>query len=90
MSRLTRRSFLKRTAAGVGVAGVVAAAPASTLIAADGSAAEASIAPETFHEPMLAYVHDAAKGELAVMVGERELVVKAPEVLACLARCQEA
>lgn len=72
MSDLTRRGFVKTsagTAAGlatVGVLGVSASADAST-----GHEAE-----ETGSKPVVAYVKDPRKGEIAVMSGDREVVIR--------------
>jgi hypothetical protein len=74
----TRRTFVKKsmgTAAGMTVVG--------TLIAeqADADFVSASASP-----PVVAYVHDAAKGEVALMRGTHGVVVQDRKLAARLAR----
>ena len=67
MSDLTRRAFVKRsaaTAAGMTVIGAIAADVASADSGTVGS------------EPIVAYVSDPSKGEISVMKGEREVKLR--------------
>jgi hypothetical protein len=76
MNQTSRRGFL--AASGTGVAAI---AVAPVIIGAD----SASAAPP--HEgAVLAYVKDAATGQVAVMHGEREVVVTDAALVATLAR----
>ena len=78
----SRRGFLILAGAGAAAVGAVAlAAPASASgreqepdreVSADG--------------PLVAYVSDLRRGDLSVMVGEREVVVHDPALCASLAR----
>ena len=83
MSDLTRRGFLKRgAAAGAVSVGGLAVGPglaAAVLGAAGLSAAE--LAKQTNGEPVVAYVRDAASGEVAVIAGEKEIAVHDPELV---------
>ena len=69
MARNSRRTLLKSAAAGAAAIGLVGAGGglAASTIAAKGSIATSS-------EPVVAYVSDARKGEIVVMVGTREVV----------------
>ena len=69
MTRNSRRTLLKSAAAGAAAIGLVGAAGglAGSTIAARGSIGTSS-------EPVVAYVSDARKGEIVVMVGTREVV----------------
>ena len=69
MTRNTRRTLLKSAAAGAAAIGLVGAARALP-----GSATVSKTAIETSSEPLVAYVSDARKGEIVVMVGTREIV----------------
>ena len=69
MARNTRRTLLKSAAAGAAAIGLVGAAGG---MGRSNSAARASIGMST--EPVVAYVSDARKGEIVVMVGTREVV----------------
>lgn len=81
MKPSTRRGFLALTGSGVAA---VAVAPAAL---AAGSPDRASTSPSPQAEgSMVAYVHNAATGEVAVMVGEREVVVHDRALVAALAR----
>ena len=86
MAKVTRRTFLSTT---VGAAGGVAAmgliAGPSTLVEAAQSVAGAGDAPEA-STPMTAYVRDAATGEIAVMVGHKEVVTRNPALIRQLQR----
>ncbi len=90
---LSRRRFLKGTAAGLTGLGVAAAAGSWVLMGANGdeeAAMGAKGLASGLSGPMVAYVRDAAKGEVVLMVGTREIVRKDPGLVAQLARCCEA
>lgn len=82
MNDATRRGFL--TMAGVGTAAGVA------VIVAPGTAAAAPhedlTVPPGAQGAMAAYIHDLAKGEVALMVEGREVVVTDRALVARLAR----
>jgi hypothetical protein len=80
MTDSTRRGFL--TAAGLSTAvGVVAVAvgPASA------DAADEAVLPVGSRGPMAAYIHDVRKGEVALMIEGREVIVKDKRLVARLA-----
>jgi hypothetical protein len=80
MSKLDRRSFLKTAGVATGVA-VVGGVPAAAAAAADGRP-EVVAAPSPLpHEPLLAYVRDAGKGEVTVVSGKHELTVRDPQLV---------
>jgi len=72
MSDSTRRGFLGKAGAGAVAVGAAAVAPAA--FAED--AAARPPAEGSSSEPVVAYVQDARKGALSLMVGEREVVVR--------------
>lgn len=79
----SRRLFLKSASLGAAVVGVAAAFPA--LQASAASAADERSGPA--HDgPLMAYVSDRRRGEVTVMVGEREVVRHDPDLAARLAR----
>ena len=80
MSSSTRRGFLALSAMGVAA---VAAAPSAL---AAGTSPEASDATSTATGPVIAYVHDAARGEVSVMRGEHEVVVHDPALVRLISR----
>ncbi len=80
MKDATRRGFLA-----ISGAGVAAAAVAPSAMAAGQSTAQ------TAHETpapgaMLAYVHDASKGEVTLMKGENEIVVRDAALVRALSK----
>jgi hypothetical protein len=77
MSQTSRRGFL--AASGTGVAAI---AVAPVIMGAD-SATAASSPPEG---AVVAYIKDAATGSVAVMAGEREVVVTDKALVATLTR----
>jgi hypothetical protein len=84
MNKPSRRGFL--AAAGAGAAAVGAASVAPKAAAARPDAGEPAVPRSGHTEPLVAYVRDAHTGEVAVMVGEQEVVVHDPELAARIAR----
>jgi len=74
MSNLSRRSFLKTAGVATGAA-IVGGVPAAA--AAAESAPEIVPSPSAMaHEPLVAYVRDASKGEVTVVSGLQETTFK--------------
>ncbi len=80
MAKLTRRRLIKQTSVGAAALGALMAAPglASAQIA---TAEQASAAGEAMRKPVVAYVRDHAKGEVAVLVDTREIIVHDHELV---------
>jgi hypothetical protein len=76
----SRRGFL--AVAGAGAAGVAAAA----ALGGGSAEAESTAVPAQATKPLVAYVRDARTGEVAVMEGEREVVVHDRTLAARIAR----
>jgi hypothetical protein len=83
MNASNRRGFLALSAVGV------AAAAAGPVLAA-GKSLEATNATSTTAStasgPVVAYIHDAARGEVSVMHGEREVVVHDPALVRLISK----
>jgi len=77
----TRRGFIIMAGAGAAAVGAVAAA-------SDAGAAPAIVKASevTADGPLVAYVRDVRKGEVSVLVGEREVVIHDPAMVAKLVR----
>ncbi|MFI5267854.1 MAG: hypothetical protein ACHQ7M_10805 [Chloroflexota bacterium] len=92
MDHLTRRRFLGWTTAGAAGAGLLALAPSLTRRAAAPapSTSVPALAPAAgfslpdSSEPVVAYVHNAASGDISLMVGTREVVLHDPDLVARL------
>jgi hypothetical protein len=74
MAKLSRRAFLSSAGAVTGAAALGAVAGVPGLAGGAGLAVAGS--GELPAEPVVAYVRDARRGELAVVVGEREVAVR--------------
>jgi ubiquinol cytochrome c reductase Fe-S subunit len=77
----TRRNFLLATGAGAAAVGVAAALPGS----AAGQTAESTALPAGA-QPLVAHVADPRSGSLTLLVGEREVTVHDPALVARLTR----
>jgi hypothetical protein len=93
MSEISRRSFLKQGGASAAAAGALVAVPKS-LSRRSKEAEPAKLTARTTRSAVKAkadhhlvvHVPDTGKGELRVMVGDREIVIHDREIVARLAR----
>ena len=90
MNSANRRGFLKIAGAGAAAAGAASLTPsavsmAATVTPATHRANPTAALPKAATGSMVAYVHDVAKGEIAVMVEGREVIVTDHELIAKLA-----
>ena len=81
MDQPNRRGFLAIAGAGAAVVGAVAVAPS-----ANASTPAPTTVPAHVKQPLVAYGRDAHTGEVAVMIGDREVVVHDRELAARIAR----
>ena len=97
MQRVDRRTFFKRagvTAAALGAAATAAAVPAASITAglgAAGAGLAAGASPLSAEElsaapALVAEVRDPARGEIALYVGEREVLLRDRAVASRLVR----
>ena len=85
MTDTTRRNFL--AAAGMTTAAGVVAATVGSGRSQPATAVDEKVAlPGNAHGAMVAYVHDVRAGEMALMVEDREVVLKDKSLAAGLAR----
>lgn len=90
MNKLTRRGFIHTSvgaATGLAAAGALGAAPqlAGALVKPSPATPLANGSPQ----PMVAYVRDASRGEIALMVGDREVSYHDSEVVARLIKAAQ-
>ena len=92
MSNSSRRGFLKIAGAGAAVGAAVAATAAVRSDGAKPAAAGGTAAapPYTASGPLVAYVRDVRSAEIAVLVGETEVVEHDRELVARLAGARAA
>src|SRR5438552_10831173 len=74
-SKMSRRSFLQKTAVGAAAVGAMAAAPTILKVAEN---VQASPPPGDVNAPVMACVKDAAQGTVVVMWGTQEIVTRDP------------
>lgn len=90
MNKVTRRGFIHTSvgaATGLAAAGALGAAPqlAGALVKPNRTTPLAKGA----EQPMVAYVRDASRGEIALMVGDREVNYHDSEVVARLIKAAQ-
>ena len=83
MVEKSRRTFLQHASAAAAATGLAAAVPALTATSASASQKSSGRAHEG---AFVVYVRDQHSGDIAVMVGEREVVHHDPQLAAQLAR----
>ncbi|MDQ6659420.1 MAG: hypothetical protein M3Z24_00480 [Chloroflexota bacterium] len=85
MAKIARRRFLKQTSIGVATvgvgAGVLAAAPRLAAMAAPPAVSTVNSSLASVSEPVMVYVSNAATGELHIMAGLKEIVVRDTELV---------
>src|SRR6266705_363073 len=74
-SKMSRRSFLQKTAVGAAAVGAMAAAPTILKMTEN---VQASPPPGDVNTTVMAYVKDAAQGTVVVMWGTQEIVTRDP------------
>src|SRR6266571_6016781 len=74
-SKMSRRSFLQKTAVGAAAVGAMAAAPTILKVTEN---VQAGPLPGDVNAPVMAYVKDAAQGTVVVMWGTQEIVTRDP------------
>jgi anaerobic selenocysteine-containing dehydrogenase len=77
MSKLSRRSFLKGAGLATGAA-VIGASPLSAAAASDGTAEVVATPSSLEKEPLVAFVRDARKDEVTVLMGTDEVTYRDP------------
>jgi len=86
MAKLTRRGFIKQTSVGAASLGVLAAVPSVALASHGHHGAEMALTKAELAEPMVAHVRNAATGEIAILVGTREIIIHDRAIVARLVK----
>jgi hypothetical protein len=81
MAKLTRRDLIKQTSAGAAALGALAAVPG--LAGAQGAPEAHAAGPAVAdgNGPVVAYLRDVAAGEIGLLVGTREIIVRDRELV---------
>jgi hypothetical protein len=86
MSRLTRRGFLKSASIGGVTIGVLATIPGLTPSLGEAHARELEPNGRINSGPLVAYIHDTSRDEIALLVGTRKVVLRDRKLVAQLVR----
>ena len=84
MTDLNRRSFLKQTSVGAATLGLLSSVPALAVISESPQDTTQEVADTTVNGPLIAHVSDVATGEVALLLGCREIVFNDPQLVARL------
>jgi hypothetical protein len=85
MTKLSRLGFFKRATAGAVAVGVIAAVPGLAEMR-DPSEAEAAELAAKHEGALVAYVHKAGNGEIAILSGTRRTVIRDRRLVARLVK----
>lgn len=86
MAKVTRRRFLGATTAGAAAVGTLIAAPGLTNVADASAPSPITLSREELAGPLVAHVRNLSTGEIALMVGTREIVYHDRKLVARLLR----
>lgn len=92
MAKLARRGFLKRTTASVATIGVMASVPTAALTALSeapqiSETAGADLSAFSLAEgPLIAHISNLATGEISLLSGTQEIVIRDPDLVMRLLR----
>jgi hypothetical protein len=84
MTDLNRRSFLKQTSVGAATLGLLSSVPALAVISESPRNTIPEVADTTVNGPLIAHVSDVATGEVALLLGSREIIFRDPQLVARL------
>jgi hypothetical protein len=88
MAKLSRRAFLQTSVGTATGAAAVASGGLATggLLAAIAGSTPVEAAAASGGEPVMAYVRDASKGEVTLLVGQRQVTRRDPQLVSRLQR----
>lgn len=81
MPSLTRRGFLTRTSLGAAAVGAMSIAPGLGTAGQTAEVDTSEVSPAALSEPLVAHVQDISAGEVSIMSGAREFVVRDPQLV---------
>jgi hypothetical protein len=89
MAKLTRRGFIRKTSVGAATLGALVAVPRLAEVDAAPQPHAAGGPTAGHHEPLLAHVRNRASGEIALLVGTREVVIHDRELVMRLVKAAQ-
>ena len=81
MPSVTRRGFLTRTSLGAAAVGAMSVAPGIGVVGQTAEVDTSEVSPGVLSAPLVAHVQDIATGEVSIMSGTRELVIRDPQLV---------
>jgi hypothetical protein len=89
MAKLTRRGFIRKTSVGAATLGALVAVPRLAEVEAAPQPHAAGGPTAGHHESLLAHVRNRASGEIALLVGTREVVIHDRELVMRLVKAAQ-
>jgi hypothetical protein len=86
MAKLTRRGFFRQTTVSAATFGAMASVPGLSMMLESPEDPATEISPGALVGPLVAHIRDASTGELSLLVGTRELVVRDSDLVARLVK----
>lgn len=84
MTKLTRRSLIQQTPVAAATLSLLPAMPALAGIRRSANAAAPQLSPAASTGSMVVHVNNLATGEMTLLVGTREIVLRDPRIVAHL------
>jgi hypothetical protein len=89
MAKLTRRGFIKDATAGAAAVGAIAVVPGMAVAHAAPKDWTARASAKKVEGPLVAHVRNYATGEVAILVGTREIIVHDHALVSRLVKATE-
>lgn len=85
MPKLTRRGFFKQSSIGAAAFSLMTYLPFSGIVASDAAEVDApALSPSLLSGPLVAQVRDLTTGEISIMSGLKEVIIRDPQLVAKL------
>lgn len=81
LASLSRRGFLGTATIGAAAAGVIGSVPGMSLVSQSDEVDPGDVSAASMAEPLVAQVRDFSTGEISVMSGLREVVIRDPQLV---------
>jgi hypothetical protein len=81
MANFSRRDLIKHSSLSAAAAGALFMAPKFASANSGTVLTTAGQSSPLFREPLAAYIHDASTGELSLLIGSRQVIVRDPDLV---------
>ena len=89
MAKLTRRGFFRQTSVTAATVGALASVPGLTMFLDSPEDPATEISPGAIAGPLVAHIRDVTTGEISLLVGTRELVIRDSDIVARLLKAAQ-